>query len=289
MKQTSRKKVLLSSVAMMMVATVSLGSATYAWFTNNTVVNANGMKVKASAAQGLQISIDNGSKWGATKTFEVGEQILYPVSTGYCSYNDEGVANEITNFQEKAFYPKTAEQEGKWSPEQTNAFKEWQEIGYPAAATNGEAQATNEYFMVYEVGVKSTGEALNNVNMVVRTTDEKKFMRVAILENGKTTTEVDGKQVTTNDTAVTFTEDTIVAVLGDESSPEAITSKTPESKGQKLTASTGADYTKSGVSVGTEAQYYTILVWYEGQDGECVDASQQAAGTIEVEFNIPQA
>lgn len=56
MKQTSRKKVLLSSVAMMMVATVSLGSATYAWFTNTTTAKADNAKVTVAAPSGLKIA-----------------------------------------------------------------------------------------------------------------------------------------------------------------------------------------------------------------------------------------
>ncbi len=56
MKQTSRKKVLLSSVAMMMVATVSLGSATYAWFTNTTTAKADKAKVTVAAPSGLKIA-----------------------------------------------------------------------------------------------------------------------------------------------------------------------------------------------------------------------------------------
>ena len=56
MKQTSRKKVLVSSAAMLMVATVSLGSATYAWFTNTTTAKANNAKVTVSAPSGLKIA-----------------------------------------------------------------------------------------------------------------------------------------------------------------------------------------------------------------------------------------
>lgn len=56
MKKTKmRKKMLLSSIAMLMVATVSLGSATYAWFTSNPNSTATALKLKATAANGLQV------------------------------------------------------------------------------------------------------------------------------------------------------------------------------------------------------------------------------------------
>jgi predicted ribosomally synthesized peptide with SipW-like signal peptide len=69
MKNTTfRKKALLSSVAMLLVALVALGSATFAWFSSNKTVTADGMKVTSAAAQGLVISDDNGKVWGNTST-----------------------------------------------------------------------------------------------------------------------------------------------------------------------------------------------------------------------------
>lgn len=56
MKNTTfRKKALLSSVAMLLVAIVALGSATFAWFTTNPTVTADGLSLQATAAAGLQI------------------------------------------------------------------------------------------------------------------------------------------------------------------------------------------------------------------------------------------
>ena len=64
MKQTSRKKVLLSSVAMMMVATVSLGSATFAWFTSSSEARADGMFLRSTKVSELQVSSKN-LGWGS--------------------------------------------------------------------------------------------------------------------------------------------------------------------------------------------------------------------------------
>jgi len=56
MKNTTfRKKALLSSVAMLLVAIVALGSATFAWFTANPTVTAEGFSAQASTAAGLAI------------------------------------------------------------------------------------------------------------------------------------------------------------------------------------------------------------------------------------------
>ena len=54
MKNT-RKKLLVSSVAMLLVAVLALSTATFAWFTTNPTVNADGLSLKATASAGLQI------------------------------------------------------------------------------------------------------------------------------------------------------------------------------------------------------------------------------------------
>ena len=50
-----RKRALLSSVAMLLVALVALGSATFAWFTENPQVKAEGITAEAQTSTGLEI------------------------------------------------------------------------------------------------------------------------------------------------------------------------------------------------------------------------------------------
>ena len=50
-----RKRALLSAVAMLLVALVALGSATFAWFTENPVVKASGITGQAQTSTGLEI------------------------------------------------------------------------------------------------------------------------------------------------------------------------------------------------------------------------------------------
>lgn len=51
----SRKKMLLSSIAMLLVALVALGSATYAWYITNATVTAEKTQFSAASADGLVI------------------------------------------------------------------------------------------------------------------------------------------------------------------------------------------------------------------------------------------
>jgi hypothetical protein len=53
-----RKKALLSSVAMLLVAVVALGGATYAWFTTNTRATANGVQLSTGAETSIWLNLD---------------------------------------------------------------------------------------------------------------------------------------------------------------------------------------------------------------------------------------
>lgn len=75
MKNTKmRKKMLLSSIAMLMVATVSLGSATFAWFKSNPYADATGIKMQATASKGLKVL-------SATQAAKNAKMELYNVDT----------------------------------------------------------------------------------------------------------------------------------------------------------------------------------------------------------------
>jgi hypothetical protein len=54
-----RKKALLSSVAMLLVALVALGSATFAWFVANPTVTASGLKMQTNAAAGIYVASES--------------------------------------------------------------------------------------------------------------------------------------------------------------------------------------------------------------------------------------
>lgn len=79
MKTNSRKRVLVSSVAMLLVAMLALGTATYAWFTSNTTATANGLNVKTSKTSTLEISKSD-HEWGPSVDY-AHTQSMYPAST----------------------------------------------------------------------------------------------------------------------------------------------------------------------------------------------------------------
>lgn len=83
-----RKKMLVSSLAMLLVSTMTLGMATYAWFSMGQTAEISGLSFTAQAASGMQISAD-GQNWSsslstAELTGKAGNELavsLAPVST----------------------------------------------------------------------------------------------------------------------------------------------------------------------------------------------------------------
>lgn len=159
MKQTSRKKVLVSSVAMMMVATVSLGSATYAWFTSSTTATAKGINVKTIQSSELVIS-KTGHAWDTQIDYAVTNKVLQPTSTV------NGTTWFTANAKVKGNFAKDAD-------------KEFEPIG----------NASNYYF-ADQINVANKGAADVTGAKISFTFPSNDYARVAIVEadvNGKIT------------------------------------------------------------------------------------------------------
>lgn len=70
MKNTTfRKKALLSSIAMLLVALVALGSATFAWFSTKTTAHAEALKANTTQGTNLMISESKTTGWTQNLTF----------------------------------------------------------------------------------------------------------------------------------------------------------------------------------------------------------------------------
>ena len=63
MKAKSRRRLLISSIAMLLVAMLALGTATFAWFTANPNAEAHGISMKTTAAAGLVIRTETDTTW----------------------------------------------------------------------------------------------------------------------------------------------------------------------------------------------------------------------------------
>ncbi len=103
-QKSFRKKALLSSVAMLLVAMVALGSATFAWFTQSPTATASGLVMKATASNGLKILTqthkveDSGAAYGSSDylNYKGGASSTDPVYLNPASYTFDTSGGSLT-------------------------------------------------------------------------------------------------------------------------------------------------------------------------------------------------
>lgn len=83
-----RRRALLSSVAMLLVAAFALTTATYAWFTSSTSAKVDTLNVNVAAASGIQLSATGTGNWRSTLPVDqltAVETNVFPTDNGYFS------------------------------------------------------------------------------------------------------------------------------------------------------------------------------------------------------------
>lgn len=267
MKNT-RKKVLLSSVAMLLVALVALGSATYAWFTISKSVTATGMQLTAQTEAGLEISKTVGY---ADNTFDA---TTVAFTDTYDTLNLVSVDTSSGSLG-TAYFAGNVSEAGTWTAKTSskiNDFKAVPSAQNAATALTAPASGDNtngtKYFAAYAVKVRSkaggSGTAVTRTGFkgkVTITGAGADYVRVAVMDGN-----------------------TVVATYGSESTPKAIISTTPTTETQSLTTSGTAVTLNSGSIDGTGKEY-KFLCWFEGEDGEAINTNANSAATIAVEFS----
>lgn len=258
----TRKRALISSVAMLLVAMIALGTATFAWFTRSTTATAKNITAGTTKASSLVISkLDK--EWGTTVDYGISSQVTFiPTSS----------ANLAT------WYTADAQQGDKFD----RAFAEGSTTAY-AEATNvttkvinnsqpvTTASTTENYAFVNQLNVKNAGaEDIANVEIKLNWTESAavsnmNYLRFAIVE--VTDTE-DNKG--TNATLVDTTSLTPTIYATEAKTYKPLSSTTTE--GTQVTASAlaqnGVATTITELKVG-QAKYFQIYFWFEGQDSEC--------------------
>ena len=81
METKALKKQMGAAIAMVLVAAVALGSATFAWFVNNTKVTAGKANFSATTAYSLLIADHGQSNWATSLSFEDNNVNFAPIST----------------------------------------------------------------------------------------------------------------------------------------------------------------------------------------------------------------
>lgn len=256
MKTSMKKKALISSVSMLSVAALALGSATYAWFTTSTEATANGISIGTSANSQLQIS---------------------SVNNDWCTkFSYDFTANNTETGDPKTLLP-TSTADGK------NWFE-----GVAADGTKHDVDSTgftkitsgiSNYALVDQFNVRNAGSASLYNTKITFTVDTseissngKDYFRMAVVP-----AEAKGadKANVLGDGNTFFT---YVVGLGNDTY-KAVTAAGPESD-SNTTAAAATKFLSGGtyeISLGeltaNQEVDYNLYIWFEGQDNDCYDAN----------------
>ncbi len=271
MKAKSRRRLLISSVAMLLVAMLALGTATFAWFTTDTSTSASGVEVKTDKVSSLLVS-SRTSEW--VNDLDYGfNKTLNPVSS----------ANGVDWFYATAAGSNAATAKN----------------GTVNKIASNTAQAAENYMFYNMLNVKNAGSAdIENPvyielsgNITEKFNDAaaaKKYLRVALVESGCTTDA--GRASATVKDAATFKS----SVYGASNNDTALGILTATANTNGNIATTDTVTTAAGTTIKVKvgdtlaagaAKYYMLIVWFEGQDADCYDTY---AGNVmpELQFSI---
>lgn len=229
----TRKRALISSVAMLLVAMIALGTATFAWFTKSTSTSATGLNVTTVKSSELQISKSD-HVWQDTQiNYAKSNEILKPATS----------ANGLAWFQAEA------------------------ELKTASTAKDGTiASATGNYVIKDQLNVKNAvatgGKNMRVTITVTGLTSE--YGRVALVPatDGTVTDGVSAMKEGAKFTDNLFdTEGETVQAFTDTNGTTA-----------EVAATTGCTVTIDSLAP-QSAEYFNLYVWFEGQDADCFDTN----------------
>lgn len=244
MKTTSRKRLLISSVAMLLVAMLALGTATFAWFTTSTNPYADNFSAKTTKQSTLLLSDSSRTGWTSHLDYKVGNNTMYPASGNGTSWVKGTASNSLTGVIDQ------------------NTLQ-------AVAPSPAQGVIPSDYLFAQELNLKNNGTAdIKDVSIdfYLNTSDNKdaaEYARVALVP-------IDGTKVTADDyvalgnnvySTTTKTYNPIIKTDGTEGTQ--ISTKTTF----HVDVTTGDE-----VMEPDEVRYYKLYVWFEGQDENCVDA-----------------
>ncbi|MGN0557921.1 MAG: hypothetical protein ACI4IS_00520 [Acutalibacteraceae bacterium] len=261
MKNTKmRKKMLISSIAMLMVATVSLGSATYAWFSANTKATASTISAKTSQSSNLELSVTGTGGW--TDKLEFSDALanaasLDPATTADFSIWQTGKANGIDT--------------GIASGALTTASAPDNYLTTPLYVKYGNAGGSGKMNIkvVITATPKDSTDGANDAGTA-------NFLRVALVPK----TMPEGKTHITNAPIVYGNnKDDFGKDPSKFTALDAANENGQYSMVTNVTNTIALGELQEGVVYG-----YDVYVWYEGTDPQCIDSN--SVNTIPVSFSF---
>lgn len=262
MKAKSRRRLLISSIAMLLVAMLALGTATFAWFTSSTSATASGITVRTAKTSSLQIS-DATRDYGNDFTYQNISAVMLPASS------IDGNNWFYTSAESKESYAATTN--GTAVNRTSNiwdnhyVYAEQLNIKNAAAASGDNAgvavdnieitisNLTNDYIRIAVVPVGSKAPGLN----VPSGTDFKSF----VFDNG-------------SDNSTTSGTKSYYPLAADGSLQTTTTITPTAATSGSITINKNTTGFADLASLNPQAElHYNIYVWFEGQDSQCYDGS----------------
>lgn len=293
----SLRKQLAAAIAMTLVATVALGSSTYAWFAINSKVTATGMNFKTQVSDNLFISPSshngNGGKINAESTFvttmvsnDYSGVIVEPVSTKtgqdfyYSLTNNVNGDGQVKNSEWIQYNSEASATDGE---KFNNAFSE----NYGVNKTNGTAVGFVDY--VYQLkAVAGVDTTLNLTKLDLSYADETtlkntSFRAAVFVTEAAGTGENNGGNYTVtassgdkNKVVANETANWIFTSSDDGATASGINFTTDTVENAVVTGANSVeameyktDDATFQVTAGTHYYQVVVRVWLEGQDKNC--------------------
>lgn len=179
MSTKALKTQLLAAIAMVLVASIALGSSTYAWFASNNKVTATGMEVQAQAEGGIEIAYTKSTE--TTATYQ---------TSATAGVTTAAALAPTSTLDTSAWYHASAQTAGaSTAKDDTRKTLTLTETTMSAPSNFGSlgGDGTVLYYMVQNFNIRSTtpsalakGLTVDSVSVAGNTADMSKALRVAI-------------------------------------------------------------------------------------------------------------
>jgi hypothetical protein len=266
----TRKRALISSVAMLLVAMIALGTATFAWFTSNPLAEASGLTLKATASKGLVIQTathgaSDSSFWG---------------HTDYLNY-DSGTQKSSTTVKELT--PTSFDTATSMSTGYSVEAKA--DDNYIAADDATVAEAPSSSYYQETIKCKLTGATSDS---------DKSDLKIT----GLTVTTTSATQASGIRVALQYTSGSTTTLIGvyapSEKTNKVLTKTGTYSTALSSTTTTFAAPTAAAKKIGevgtTGEDYITVTVYLDGEDANVYSQSISASNLVTaVKLNLSVA
>ena len=257
MKAKSRKRLLISSIAMLLVAMLALGTATFAWFTQNTTATAEGLTMRTSKTSSLLVS-DDTQAYASSVTYTDVQAVMFPASSidgknWYYTYADNTTSYASTQAPQKV-------------------------------STTLGAAAANKYVFADQLNIKNEGDVtVEDITITVSGwSTSTRYLNMALVPVSNKVTGGDTSMTAANfrATANVYSDAaTAYYPVSDAGAFQTTTAITPTAK-----TSTSWTISVNDLAAGAEA-HYNLFIWFEGQDTDCKDANA-GQGISGMQFTI---